>query len=43
MSTRTHRLLLAAIVVATFVPLLWTARWFDRFDCVEYIQLSQTW
>jgi hypothetical protein len=43
MSTRNHRLLLAAIVVATFVPLFWTARWFDRFDCVEYIQLSQTW
>jgi dolichyl-phosphate-mannose-protein mannosyltransferase len=43
MSKRNHRLLLAAIVVATFVPLLWTAGWFDRFDSVEYVQLSQTW
>src|SRR5262245_15714461 len=43
MSKRSHRLLLAAIVLATFVPLIWTARWFDRFDSVEYVQLSQTW
>lgn len=43
MSKRNHRLLLAAIVAATFVPLLWTAGFFDRLDCVEYIQHAQSW
>lgn len=43
MAKRNHRLLLAAIVVASVLPLFWTVRFFDRFDCVEYIQHAQTW